>query len=701
MPDARSAAMDIGIVGTFDVQNLGDLLFPIVAETELSRRLGPLRLHRFSYHEKHPPDWPYRVETVAALPGRAGDLDALLIGGGHLIRFDKAVAPGYGPPSPDIHHPTGYWLMPALFAAQHGCPVVWNAVETWREVPDWAAPLLRTALKHSSYVAVRHAHSRDDLLPYANGTPIEVVPDTCFGIAGIVDPTRPSNRYRTLRREVGLRPPYIVIQATPHQAGFVRFVRRHRARFAGYQFLSVPVGPALGDHDGALAELEDLLTLPSWPDPTVLAEVIAGSGGVVGTSLHLAIIAMSFGLPVFRPDSIVAGKYAPLAQYETVHTFGHDGDIGPEWFQERLDRRGLGSEMAETLRALQVHWDRVAASVSAPRGRTMGALDEFAQQLPVLLEARAQLSREGELLLAHVEAAAGARDSELADARTALSARDAEVGRLAATLRARDEEIRQFRQSTSWRLTAPLRWAKRLARGGVPDGAIIRFDSFDRQPLQREPYDWAFVNRLFGPRDARSLVESYPRDHVKTVKGYDGEKGYEYEARALIYLGGDTVAFPEELSHAWRRLARDLLAPAYRRTLSRFLGRDLTTAPMEAYVCHFGPGAWLGPHVDLKEKIITHVFYFNAAWDPKDGGCLNILRSSNMADSIAEITPIVGNSSVLVRAQNSWHSVSRVVAGCPTSRRSMNVIFYHPGAVSTMWPPGDNTPLHRYEPSNG
>jgi hypothetical protein len=31
----------------------------------------------------------------------------------------------------------------------------------------------------------------------------------------------------------------------------------------------------------------------------------------------------------------------------------------------------------------------------------------------------------------------------------------------------------------------------------------------------------------------------------------------------------------------------------------------------------------------------------------------------------------------------------------------MNVIFYHPGAVSTMWPPGDQTPLHPYEPPNG
>ena len=391
--------MEIGIAGTFDVQNLGDLLFPIVAEAELSRRLGPINLHRFSYGEKNPPDWPYRVKSVAALPQRASGLDAMLIGGGHLIRFDKAVAPGYGPPGPDIHHPTGYWLMPALLALQNGCPVIWNAVETWREVPDWAAPLLRAALEHSSYVAVRHEHSRDDLLPFANGVPVEVVPDTCFGIGRIVDPTRPSDRYLKLRRAAGLRPPYIVIQATSHQAGFVRFLRQHRAQFTGYQFVSVPIGPVLGDHDGALAELEDVVTLPSWPDPTVLAEVIAGSSGVVGISLHLAIIAMSFGLPVFRPDSIVAGKYAALAQYETVHTFRHDGEIAPDWVHERLDRRGLGSKLPETFHALEAHWDKVAACVAVPRNKaSRGMLDGFAQQLPGLLETRTQLSRETEYL---------------------------------------------------------------------------------------------------------------------------------------------------------------------------------------------------------------------------------------------------------------------------------------------------------------
>jgi Rps23 Pro-64 3,4-dihydroxylase Tpa1-like proline 4-hydroxylase len=97
--------------------------------------------------------------------------------------------------------------------------------------------------------------------------------------------------------------------------------------------------------------------------------------------------------------------------------------------------------------------------------------------------------------------------------------------------------------------------------------------------------------------------------------------------------------------------------------------------------------------VDLKDKIVTHVFYFNRAWDKTDGGCLTILRSPSMADVVADVAPLLGNSSVLVRSDKSWHAVSRVVEGCRRSRRSMTVTFYHPGSLSTMWPPGDASPL--------
>jgi len=118
---------------------------------------------------------------------------------------------------------------------------------------------------------------------------------------------------------------------------------------------------------------------------------------------------------------------------------------------------------------------------------------------------------------------------------------------------------------------------------------------------------------------------------------------------------------------------------------------------MEINAIRYSPGAWLGPHLDLKEKIVTHILYFNDAWRREDGGCLRILRSADPSDVAMEVLPVVGNSAVVVRSDKSWHAVSRVADGCARSRRSVNVIFHLPGSVSTMWPPGDDAPLGSYD----
>ena len=227
---------------------------------------------------------------------------------------------------------------------------------------------------------------------------------------------------------------------------------------------------------------------------------------------------------------------------------------------------------------------------------------------------------------------------------------------------------------------------------------MIDFTQFARHTLHREPYAWVAINHLLSPRDGAVLAESFPCDHFRAVRGYDGEKDYEYEARALIPMGVYGLSHADELSAAWLALGHDLLSPAYRVAMSLLTERDLTNAPMEANVFHYGPRARLGPHADLKDKLVTHVLYFNQSWQREEGGCLNILRTADPTDVAAEILPVVGNSAVLVRSENSWHSVSGVGGECRTSRRSLALTFYRPGSVSTMWPPGDKSPLHRYEP---
>ncbi len=226
---------------------------------------------------------------------------------------------------------------------------------------------------------------------------------------------------------------------------------------------------------------------------------------------------------------------------------------------------------------------------------------------------------------------------------------------------------------------------------------MINLERINNHRLKTDPYRWTAITDLYAPEDAEKLAATYPCDHFKLVSAYGGEREYLYEARSLIAMGAKAVSYPKELSQAWQSLAQDLLSPEYRAAMSALTGLDLAKMPLEANVCHYGPGGNLDAHKDLPEKIVTHVLYFNRSWNTADGGCLNILRSADLADVAAEISPIVGYSSVLVRSDNSWHAVSRVVNPSVSSRRSVTVTFYRPGSVSTMWPPGDKTPLHRYQ----
>ena len=187
------------------MKSYGDLLFPLIAEPEVSERLGAVTLHRFSDHCQTPPEWPYAVTSVTALPDMIHRLDGLLIGGGFIVRFDKEVAVGYGPPAPEIHHPTGYWLTPALLALQHDVPVIWNAPGTdARPIPEWANPLLTAVLDLSRYIAVRDEPSRL-ALQRLTASPVTVVPDTAFGglprLLNFADP--PSPEFRHLCEAVG------------------------------------------------------------------------------------------------------------------------------------------------------------------------------------------------------------------------------------------------------------------------------------------------------------------------------------------------------------------------------------------------------------------------------------------------------------------------------------------------------------------
>jgi hypothetical protein len=213
---------------------------------------------------------------------------------------------------------------------------------------------------------------------------------------------------------------------------------------------------------------------------------------------------------------------------------------------------------------------------------------------------------------------------------------------------------------------------------------MIDFDALAGTALQRDPYDWALVDGAFDRERAPALIDTFPTLDFWQIAGHDGEKSYTYDARPLVVCGADRAPRLSPLSQPWQEVVDDLLSPRYRDALSTAIRQPLDDAVMEANLWRWPNQAHLGPHLDMKEKIVTQVFYLNGGWNPWWGGCLRILRSKDEADLASEIPPLLGNASILVRSDRSWHTVSPVNAA-PVPRRSLIVTWLRAGSRSPTW----------------
>jgi hypothetical protein len=169
---------------------------------------------------------------------------------------------------------------------------------------------------------------------------------------------------------------------------------------------------------------------------------------------------------------------------------------------------------------------------------------------------------------------------------------------------------------------------------------------------------------------AQELLRQLPvAAFVRQAAGPGAQKSYRNFSRTIVSPDG-TV--DDDLPPIWAELIGELIGPAYRADVARTLDLPPVDA-LEIRLVRHAPGDWLGPHTDRQDKIFSHVLYLNPQWDPAWGGCLQILGSADPHDVVATIAPELGASAVLVRAENSWHQVSRLAAAQTRERVSLLV----------------------------
>lgn len=492
------------MVGTFDVANYGDLLFPVLAERKLRARIADVELVLFGYRPMDAPVWPHTVRDLADLPAEVGEFDLVLIGGGQLVHNHTPVAPGYHPASLDVHDPLGLWLTPMLAAASAGVPVAWNAVGVSPGIPTWAGSLLAAAVDGSTYLAVRDADSALRLREHVGAAPIQIVPDTALDAAELV-PDSESDSMKRFRADHHLDGGYCIVQPCG-ELGAVRDRVDHVAHTAverGLQVLELPISPCHGDRTGALELSAPTITPHAWPNPTLLTELIARSEGVMGVSFHLGLVALAAGVPQARPEGPAGWKYEYLEALDGVQVWAPSGEDGAAPFLD--GPRPMGADAARRAQ-LEHHWDRVVASAQV--GRAAPA-DGFARRMSPLVSTLDAVARDYEGQIAHcmsLAAEAGSLRDALGDAVEAASANDARAAELAAAITRSDAAIARSDARIA-ELNEILHATQRVVRASRSDLAEAgRRHEAEARRLESERDDWERRWRTVRSRKAVRLA---------------------------------------------------------------------------------------------------------------------------------------------------------------------------------------------------
>lgn len=379
-----SPAPRIGLIGTFDVENYGDVLLSRIARRELEARLpeaeirtlspvGYAGLNRFDDGSDLESLDPWSEERVAEL---ADGIDLAVVGGGEIIHdHDELLGPHYGlePEEMRTRAPSRFFidgLGPDVALAWHSVGIPW-------EIGPEQYARYRESLA-GAYVAVRDEASRRRLRATGVDIDIELVPDSGFLLDRLFPDDLLARRCEYLRRiEVMPEDEPLVVQGNRDLVPAVAEIATQARTVAdGSPIVCVETGPCHGDAEftrafaqaypgrvwapGAYAGLADLTA------------IIAASRGVIGSSFHGNLVAFVYGKPSVILGMDGRSKLAGLAEtMEQSRRMARSLDQIPQ----ALWSAPSGEE---TLGALQKrvdeHFDRLAEfAIEAAWRRNAGA----------------------------------------------------------------------------------------------------------------------------------------------------------------------------------------------------------------------------------------------------------------------------------------------------------------------------------------
>ncbi|MFJ9378734.1 2OG-Fe(II) oxygenase [Streptomyces sp. NPDC101455] len=191
----------------------------------------------------------------------------------------------------------------------------------------------------------------------------------------------------------------------------------------------------------------------------------------------------------------------------------------------------------------------------------------------------------------------------------------------------------------------------------------VDLDALAGAPLTSSPFVWGTVRDSLCASALARLVAEFPQTGFTRTErrgAGPGQKGYRTDNLSLVRSGEAVAEGFARLTPLWRDLVTALMSAAYREAAGKLIAKNLSRAVPEIRAVRYSAGAWIDPHTDRTDKLLTQTWYFNDTWPAAHAGQFLVLHSPDMGDVEREVLPLAGESIVLCPSERSWHAVAPV-----------------------------------------
>lgn len=309
-------------IGTFDVENFGDLLFPTVLSKVLKK--NQIDVDIFSpYGGKKPFEEEIIVYPISELENMLNKekYSAIIIGGGDLIRMDTSIANTY---EQSITNSLLVWEYPIIIAKKYGIPIIFNAPGVPFYFNEKYQVIVKFLIENVDYVAVRDFTSKK-ILNSCGLKSINVVPDTILYINNLL-PKEKLNKLNIHLQKEKIIPnwdDYIIFQHNKAKINDKKYINKlkkliNHISSTNKKIVFMPIG-YVHDDEKFMNKIYDSADknqylIKSKLSPIEMLSIIARSKGFIGTSMHGIITSYAYGNAVMMLNPLGLTKIDGISE---------------------------------------------------------------------------------------------------------------------------------------------------------------------------------------------------------------------------------------------------------------------------------------------------------------------------------------------------------------------------------------------------